>query len=804
MNRKRISKDFRSKDISPVLINILKAVLEAKDLNDLLSTIRQELSTLIEVRNFYVALFDAKKDMLNFIYHQDEKIRFKEYPAVNTLTGYVIKNGRSLFADEQTQEELRGLGKIGKALDADFEARIWIGVPLKKGQKTFGVVSVQSYDDPLAYSREDMQLMEVVSNTIAMAIMRKQSEDALRESEEKFRTLYDNLAVGLYRTKPSGEIIMANPACVKLLGYDSFDELASRNLEKSGYHPTYDRYHFKNLMEKNNQVIGLESGWKDAEGKYIYVRESARTVRDEDGRILYYDGIVEDITPKKRQELIRDIQLKISHSATTISDLYTLIHNIRLHLTELIETTNFGLAIYEGKQGLYSYPYYIDQNEEVKPGLVEYIPRSLTEYCRQIGRTILIDNEKMKTLEQQGKVELVGPDSQIWLGVPLKTSNGIIGVLSLQSYEDQDAFNQDDIKLLDNVADTIAIVIEKKRAENALKISEQRLSLALESAGLGLWDQDFVSGKVYRNANWARMLGYSLQEVEGTLDFFRSIVHPEDIDKLNEASRQAETGMTENFAVEHRVKAKDGSWKWIYNWGKIIERDQNKKPLRAVGTHLDITGLKQTEQELRLHQEHTKLINSILRHDIANSFAVIKSALNIYHRTHDNTILDEAALQIKKGISLINKMKKLEDYFSLSIQLSKVKLADLINDIASSYVYMKTTIQGNAEILADEALSSVFDNLFANASKHGKADEIEVDILKNDNSCTIIFKDNGSGIPDEIKDKIFDKAFKSGKTGNTGLGLYIIKKTIDRYGGQIKVEDNKPQGAKFVIELKCR
>lgn len=808
MNQKIAQNILKNNDktdiVSLVLFNILKAVLDSHDLNDLISIIRDELSTLIEVKNFYAALYDSQHDMLNFIYHQDEKIRFKQHPAAKTLTGYVIKTGKPLFADEETQAKLRSQAEIGKADREDFEAKLWIGVPLKTAEKTIGAVSVQSYDDPKAFSKKDMQLLEVVSNTIAMAIMRKQSEDALRESEEKFRTLYDNTAIGLYRTTPDGRILMANPACLRILGYNSFENLAKRNLEKEGYHKSYDRQSFKELMEKQGEVKGLESCWLSPTGKKIFVRETARAVYDDKGKIEFYDGIIEDITETKRKETIRDVLLKISQSASTIMDLHSMIRDIREHLSELIDTTNFGVAIYNESDGSYVFPFYIDKYERISEEHIEFLPNSLTDFVRRTGKALLVDNRKTEELIRKNEIKAYGPDSEIWLGVPLITINGTIGVLTVQSYDNAEAYTEDDIRLLNSVAGSIAVVIEKKRAEKALKESEERLSLALESAGLGLWDQDFETGRVYRNEIWAKMLGYELNEISDELDFFKDLVHPDDKSRLFEQAQAAESGKTSRFAIEHRIRTKEGKWKWIYNWGKIVERDEKGNPLRAVGTHLDITHLKKTEEELRMHQEHTKLINSILRHDIANTFAVINSALNIFARNNDSSMLDEAAGQIKKGISLIHRMRKLEEYFSLSTELSRIKLADLIKDTAASHVYIKTTINGDAEILADEALSSVFDNLFVNASRHGNADEITIDIEEKNDIAVVSFKDNGSGISDSIKNLIFERAFKSGKTGNTGLGLYIVKKTIDRYGGQIKVEDNKPQGAKFVIELKCR
>jgi PAS domain S-box-containing protein len=131
---------------------------------------------------------------------------------------------------------------------------------------------------------------------------RKRAEEALRESEDRFRTLYENSTIGLYRTTPDGRIHLANPALIRMLGYSSFDDLSNRNLEKNGFEPSYPRTQFVEIIEKDGEVKGLESSWKRKDGTIIFVRESARAIRDSQAKTLYYDGTVEDITERKRAE----------------------------------------------------------------------------------------------------------------------------------------------------------------------------------------------------------------------------------------------------------------------------------------------------------------------------------------------------------------------------------------------------------------------------------------------------------------------------------------------------------------------
>jgi PAS domain S-box-containing protein len=131
---------------------------------------------------------------------------------------------------------------------------------------------------------------------------RKRAEEALAESEERFRSLVQNATVGIYRATPDGRILMANPTLVRMLGFDSFEELAARNLEREGFEPSYSRRAFKEQIEREGEVKSLEAAWTKRDGSVVFVRESARAARADDGSVLYYDGIVEDVTQRKQAE----------------------------------------------------------------------------------------------------------------------------------------------------------------------------------------------------------------------------------------------------------------------------------------------------------------------------------------------------------------------------------------------------------------------------------------------------------------------------------------------------------------------
>ncbi len=175
--------------------------------------------------------------------------------------------------------------------------------------------------------------------------------------------------------------------------------------------------------------------------------------------------------------------------------------------------------------------------------------------------------------------------------------------------------NGEQAALISSIKIALKLFAEQNRlllSEQKLRENEKTFNLAIQGAQIGLWDQDFITGIVNRNDQWAKMLGYDQSELENNLDFWKSHIHPDDLDLVINEAKKHEHGLTEYFKVQHRLKCKDGNYKWILNWGKISERDKKGNPLRALGIHLDIDdrikveeNLKHSEQRLRYALEGT-------------------------------------------------------------------------------------------------------------------------------------------------------------------------------------------------------
>lgn len=144
----------------------------------------------------------------------------------------------------------------------------------------------------------------------------QQTSVALHESEKRFKTFYDNTTLGIYRTSPDGKIIHANRALVSMLGYNSFDELVNNNTNISNTN-SYIRSWLKSEVQKHGHIFGYENQWVCADGSSIWVRENVQAGYDDSGKIIFYDGTVENITEKKLTEQALQVSEKRFHSLFT-------------------------------------------------------------------------------------------------------------------------------------------------------------------------------------------------------------------------------------------------------------------------------------------------------------------------------------------------------------------------------------------------------------------------------------------------------------------------------------------------------
>src|SRR5208283_1899697 len=186
--------------------------------------------------------------------------------------------------------------------------------------------------------------------------------------------------------------------------------------------------------------------------------------------------------------------------------------------------------------------------------------------------------------------------------VPLRAGKDIIGLFQLNDRR-KDQFTLDMILFFEGLCDSIGIALSRKLAEEALRTSEERLSLALKAAGQSIYDSNLKTGEAIVSPEYALMFGYDPAEFhESTAEWIKRL-HPDDKKLVAAVYRAYLRGEIPEYKVEFRQKTKDGGWKWILSIAKIAERDADGNPLRMIGTHTDITGHKKLEEQLRQSQK---------------------------------------------------------------------------------------------------------------------------------------------------------------------------------------------------------
>lgn len=303
----------------------------------------------------------------------------------------------------------------------------------------------------------------------------------------------------------------------------------------------------------------------------------------------YSELVVGDINQYKKTEKLQKALYLISetaNSALNLEELYPSIHRI---IGELIPAENLFFALYDEVTDIVHFPYYIDelaQNPVQRKG-----KKGLTEYVIRTGQSLLVSPEVYEEMLQQGEIETLGAPAVDWMGIPLKTAQGkVIGLLAVQTRTEGIRYQQMDKEILTFVSSQVAMVVERKRAEEALRESEEQYRVIVEQS----YDAIYIYSKnkiVYANDKLYDLLGVSQNEMD-KINFF-NYIHSEDKIMIEEYMNRQESGNQTLSAIEARIINTKGQLKVIeLKLTKIIYKGKNA----FIGVVSDITERKAAEK----------------------------------------------------------------------------------------------------------------------------------------------------------------------------------------------------------------
>ncbi|MBN2083139.1 PAS domain-containing protein [bacterium] len=659
-----------------------------------------------------------------------------------------------------------------------------------------------------------------------------EAQHQLSENEWRFHTMIEEMSECVILTNAQSEIIFANQATERLAGCPR-GELLGRQIYElipEDKHGELQR-HRESLLTGQNTVHDMEIRTLSGEKRRLHVWTSPRF--DSQGEWIGSFTLAQDTTEEHRALEIQAMLLSISEATSLSDSLEELIQIIHHSLGSLIDATNFFVALYDPESEIYTFPYYIDErDQEFEP---QRMPRSLTEYVRKTGQAVLADEAKQAEMYEEGLIDFYGPTSPVWLGVPLRTARGILGVVAVQDYYKEYAYTEADLRLLSFVSGYIALAIERKRAEEILRESEEKYRKLVNEMAEGMSIANAQGVFEYVNPALEEIFGVEPGGLYGRriLDF----VTPDQYSIYETQISMRRQRMSS--AYEMQITRPDGNKRDILV-SATPRLSANGRYIGTASLVQNITERKAAEREqerLRMQMLQAQKMESLGRlaggiaHDFNNILLAVLGNIELsrVELPKDSPIqrnLDEVVMAVGRAKELVQQVLTLSRQREPRRQ--PVELHKVINEVLrliragmpSTVEIRHINLTSSDVVMADPAqLHQVLMNLCTNANQamEDRGGLLEVvlsetelrrgQLLEYPNQkpgpyLVMSVSDTGCGIPAEIVSKIFEPFFTTKKIGiGTGLGLAVVQGIITNHAGAIVVESEVGQGTTFRLFL---
>jgi PAS domain S-box-containing protein len=427
-----------------------------------------------------------------------------------------------------------------------------------------------------------------VTNFVAMkrdVTAREDLAERLKQSERQYRELFEGSPVAYYEADRDGLIRRINRAGCSLLGYESRDVVGR---------PIWDFVPGSDRSMVRESVLSSVAGSSETRLPVLrraYLRPDGTLVPADIHRRLEYapDGHITGV-------LVASIdvteQTSVQAALTESNIRYEGLFRNSLDAIFLMSVRPDGSFVVE----------------DVNPAWQEIVGLTRAQVIGKCPEEILLPRDAAAVIQRyRTGLETGQPQSyEETLEFPTR-----IGHFQTQLVPIRNAAGE-----IVRLAGFARDLTERLRMEADLRAKEEQLRLVLEANRDGFWDWDVPSGNMELSARVAEMLGYEPGEVENHIRRFTSLIPPDEFLAAQAVIRDHFSGNRSNFAIEHRMLRKDGTWTWVSSRGKVVSRNVEGAPLRAVGTLTDITDRKEAEEELRDREEHIRSVVAALAEGI--------------------------------------------------------------------------------------------------------------------------------------------------------------------------------------------
>lgn len=354
---------------------------------------------------------------------------------------------------------------------------------------------------------------------------------------------------------------------------------------------------------------------------------------------------------------------------------------------------------------------------------------------------------------------------------------------------------------------------ERRRVEEELLKSEERLRLALEGTNSGLWDWDISTGKAYYSPSGERILGYAPGEMEYSMQTWEALLHPEDRPLVLKVLQDHLEGRSSFYETEHRLRHKSGEWSWFHATGRVIARDSRGHALRMVGTFNDTTVRKEAEEQIhRLLQRLDRASEDErvrLARDLHDGFGQLVTVLQLELGGLNHSLPEpEHAAKCRRLIDLTTQLgHEIRDV------TGQLRPPALDTGLVPAMEYHIEQMQEHLDDLQltlhapglerqrlkpeDEiTLFRIYQEALSNVIKHARARNIDIRLQREDANITLIVQDNGVGFEPKLEHPTHARI--------PGLGLVGMRERLTALGGRMEIISAPGRGTTIIAVLPYR
>jgi len=693
---------------------------------------------------------------------------------------------------------------------------------------------------------------------------------ALKESEERLRTLGDNLPNGVvYQLQRDpdgrGRMLYISGGIERLTGVTPAQVTADYDAMFQTIHPDDRARHAAAAREAvlGNRPLDHEMRYrhKDGSTRWIHIRSAPRSAN---GGGTVWDGVMVDVTERREaqasmlrvkdeleaevqerrriERTLRDGEQRFRTQQAALLDLITSNPRRILEVTaQTLAVERVSLWEYRAEPQSIRLLNLFERSTNSHTSGTVMLAEDYPDYFRAVTTEEVVAAHDAWTDPRTASLRdeyLVPQGITSMLDIPVHRAGRLRGVLCLEHVGEPRSWAADEQVFAMAVANLLSLCDEqeeRRRSEERFRQSEERFELAVLGSEDGIWDWDLVTGDVYFSPRWKSMLGFAPHEVEGRLESWSGLVHPEDLPAASETLHKYFAAQIPHFGIEVRMRHKDGSWRWIYSRGIAIRRADGT-PTRLAGSHTDITGRKAAEDDLRAARIAAETANKAKSEFLANVSHEIRTPMNGILGMADLALNAESSPRQRERLRIVRESAQgllavLNDLLDFSkIEAGKLHLDPVDFDLHAEVSKTVRSFAARAfqkglelacriapgvpeQVVGDpNRLRQILVNLVGNSLKFTERGGVTVAIVvesKDDDGVLVgvSVRDSGIGIPDAVKEKIFAPFEQAdGSTtrrfGGTGLGLSISARLVELMGGRLIVESIEGKGSTFRFSMR--